>query len=94
MRLTGQGDTEQIKQYKERLHIALSAAKICIFEVDLPRQLYTFFENAEIIFGVSGEKILRSRSAFWSRKSTVGRSADIFPIRTMKRSSPRPLPVC
>ena len=59
MRLTGQSDTEQIEPYKERLHIALSAAKICIFEVDLTRQLYTFFENSEAIFGVTGEKILR-----------------------------------
>lgn len=49
----------EIEQYKERLHIALRAAKICIFEVDLPRQLYTFFENAEAIFGVSGERILQ-----------------------------------
>lgn len=64
MRLTGQSNTEQIEPYKERLHIALSAAKICIFEVDLPRQLYTFFENAEIIFGVSGEKILRDVQPF------------------------------
>lgn len=50
---------DEIKQYKERLRIALTAAKICIFEVDLPHQLYTYFENAEVIFGVSGEKILR-----------------------------------
>lgn len=32
--------------------------------MDLPRQLYTFFENAEIIFGVSGEKILRDVQPF------------------------------
>lgn len=50
---------DEIKQYKERLQIALKAAKICIFEVDLLRQLYTFFENAEVIFGISGEKILK-----------------------------------
>lgn len=46
-------------QYRQRLRIALCAAKICVFEVDLPRQLYTFFENAEVIFGVSGEQILK-----------------------------------
>lgn len=49
---------DELRQYKERLHIALTAAKICVFEVDLTRQLYTFFENAEAIFGVSDETIL------------------------------------
>lgn len=53
---TEQNGAKEIEQYKERLRIALSAAKICIFEVDLARQLYTFFENAEIIFGVSRRK--------------------------------------
>lgn len=48
----------ELKNYKERLSIALKASHICIFEVDLRRQLYTFFENSEDIFGVSGEKIL------------------------------------
>lgn len=48
----------ELTQYKERLYVALKAAKICVFEVDLKRQLYTFFENAEDIFGVSGERIL------------------------------------
>lgn len=55
---------DEIKQYKERLRIALSAAKICIFEVDLQRQLYTFFENAEVIFGVSGDVILKEVQPF------------------------------
>ena len=45
--------------YKQRLRIALKTARICVFEVDLSRQLYTFFENAEDIFGVSGDTILR-----------------------------------
>lgn len=49
---------DEINQYKERLRIALKAAKVCIFEVDLLRQLYTYFENAEVIFGVSGDDIL------------------------------------
>ena len=48
----------EVEKYKERLNIALKAAKICVFEVDLTRQLYTFFENAEDIFGVSGSVIL------------------------------------
>lgn len=54
----------EIKLYKERLRIALKAAKICIFEVDLLRQLYTYFENAEVIFGVSGEDILKDVQPF------------------------------
>ena len=49
----------ELTQYKERLHVALTAAKICIFEVDIQKQLYTYFENAEVIFGVSGESILK-----------------------------------
>lgn len=54
----------ETKQYKQRLHTALKAAKICVFEVDLNRQLYTFFENSEDIFGVPGEKILRDVQPF------------------------------
>ncbi len=50
---------EEANQFKKRLTIALKAAKICVFEVDLLRQLYTFFENAEDIFGVSGDTILQ-----------------------------------
>lgn len=49
---------DEINLFKERLTIALKAAKICVFEVDLVRQLYTFFENSEDIFGVSGDTIL------------------------------------
>lgn len=45
--------------FKERLTIALKAAKICVFEVDLTQQLYTFFENSEAIFGVAGDVILK-----------------------------------
>lgn len=56
----GMDEMDELKQYKERLHIALTSAKICIFEVDLIRQLYTFFENAEAIFGVSDETILNA----------------------------------
>lgn len=55
---------EEAKEYKERLRIALKAAKICVFEVDLTQQLYTFFENAEDIFGVSGEAILNDVRPF------------------------------
>lgn len=53
-------------EYKSRLLVALKAARICIFEVDLENQLYTFFENAEDIFGVSDEDILSNARAFSS----------------------------
>lgn len=55
---------DELKQYKERLRIALNAAKISIFEVDLSQQLYTFFENAEVIFGVPGDVILQEVQPF------------------------------
>lgn len=48
----------ELLKYKERFKIALKAANICVFEVDLTKQRYTFFENAEDIFGISGEIIL------------------------------------
>lgn len=54
-------DREQAKElinYKKRLQVTVRAAGVCIFEVDINKQLYTYFENSEAIFGVSGEKIL------------------------------------
>lgn len=54
----------EIKQYKERLSIALRAARICVFEVDLKQQLYTFFDNSEAIFGVLGDSILEDVRPF------------------------------
>lgn len=48
----------QLEDYKVRLDIALKAANVCVFEVDLPNQLYTVFENSQAIFGVDGETIL------------------------------------
>ncbi len=45
--------------FKQRLTIALKAAKICVFEVDLTQQLYTFFQNSEDIFGVAEDIILK-----------------------------------
>ena len=48
----------------ERLSIALKAAQICGVEVDIPEQRYTFFENAEMIYGKSGETILQELEPF------------------------------
>lgn len=53
-----------MSQDQERLRLALKAAKICAFEVDLRQQRYTFFKNAEDIFGVPGEKILEEVRPF------------------------------
>lgn len=44
--------------YRRRMQIALEASNTCIFEVDLIKQKYVFFENAESIFEKSGEEIL------------------------------------
>lgn len=54
----------ELVTYKQRLTLALKSAKICVFEVDLVRQMYTCFENSEDIFGVPGDKILRQVQAF------------------------------
>lgn len=55
----GGADRSAAEVYKERLQTAVRAAGVCVYEMDLGRQIYTFFENAEVIFGVSGEEILR-----------------------------------
>ena len=55
---------EELLSYKKRLSIALKVSKTCIFEVELVNQLYTVFENAEDIFGVSGESILKDVQPF------------------------------
>lgn len=57
-------DFQESKMYQARLSIALKAAKICVYEVDIVNQLYTFFENSEDIFGVSGDRILQDVQPF------------------------------
>lgn len=61
-----QGNTASFLEgrYRERLLIALKAAKMCVFEVDLIHQMYTFFENSEDIFGVCGDVILKDVARF------------------------------
>ena len=60
---TAQGLSEA-ELYQQRLKVALKAAKICVFEVDLQKQLYTFFANSEDIFGVAGDGILADVAPF------------------------------
>lgn len=55
---------EELAAYRERLRLALQAARICIFEVDIPGQRYTFFENAQAIYGKSGAQILQELEPF------------------------------
>lgn len=55
-----------LRNYKDRLSIALKIADISIFEVDLENQLYTFFENSESIFEKSGSDILSDVNAYHS----------------------------
>ena len=50
--------------YKERLQQALKTSHTCIFEVELQKQRYTFFENAEAIFGVSDDVILADVASY------------------------------
>ena len=54
----------ELLKNQERLHIALKASRACVFEVDIPGQLYTSFENAEDIFGIPGEQILKEVQPF------------------------------
>ena len=67
----------ELDQYRKRYLYALKAAHVCVFEVDLKRQLYTFFENAEDIFGVPGDCILEASFRLTSIKK---RSPNIFHI--------------
>ena len=52
------------RDYRERMLVALKAAGLCVYEVDIKAQKYTFFENAEAIYGKSGEQILAEVEAF------------------------------
>lgn len=54
----------EVDQYRMRLEMALKIANICIFEVDIIRQRYTFFANSEDIFGKSSEQILSEIDSF------------------------------
>ena len=65
MDITAQKNHEEaLRISEERFRIAIHLANDVIFEVDLPNQRYTYFENAEKIFGISGEQILKDVQAF------------------------------
>ena len=50
--------------YRERMLTALRAAGLCVYEVNVKDQRYTFFENAEAIYSKSGEQILKEVESF------------------------------
>lgn len=56
--------TLRLEQYVEQYRHVLRTARICVFEVDLIHQMYLSFENAEDIFGVPGDEILKDVYAY------------------------------
>ena len=87
---------EALTTCQERFHIALKAAQICVFEVDLTHQRYTFFENAEAIYGKSGAQILSEVHAFSALppEDTRPASPPILPIPTISFPSPVRFTLC
>ncbi|MEG1426215.1 MAG: diguanylate cyclase [Oscillospiraceae bacterium] len=57
---------EALRISEERFSMAINASSGTLFEVDLKKQVYTHFENAKRIFGVSAEKLLADTAAFSS----------------------------
>ena len=56
--------SNELEQYKKRLKLVLDATKICIFELNIDKQVYTYFENAEAIFNINPNKILNDIKPF------------------------------
>ncbi|MEG1417542.1 MAG: PAS domain S-box protein, partial [Oscillospiraceae bacterium] len=57
---------EELRMSEKRFSVAINASSGALFEVDLNKRMYTHFENAERIFGVSSEKLLADTRAFSS----------------------------
>ncbi|MEF9920079.1 MAG: diguanylate cyclase [Erysipelotrichaceae bacterium] len=55
---------EELKLSENRFSVAINASSGTLFEVDLKNKVYTHFENAERIFGVKGEVLLRETGKF------------------------------
>ena len=56
--------SNELEQYKKRLKLVLDATKICIFELNIDKQVYTYFENTEAIFNINPNKILNDIKPF------------------------------
>ncbi|MEG1496691.1 MAG: diguanylate cyclase [Clostridiales bacterium] len=57
---------EELRLSENRFSIAINASSGTLFEVDLKKQLFTHFENAERIFGVKNEKLISDTAVFAS----------------------------
>ncbi|MEG1527548.1 MAG: diguanylate cyclase [Clostridia bacterium] len=55
---------EELRLSQERFTVAINSSNGALFELDLKKQIYTHFENAERIFGVSAEKIFADTLAY------------------------------
>lgn len=54
----------EVEKFRERFGLVLRSTGTAVFELELESRRYTFFENAERIFGKSGEKILKDMQAY------------------------------
>ncbi|MEG2014920.1 MAG: diguanylate cyclase, partial [Clostridia bacterium] len=55
---------EELRASDNRFSVAINSSSGTLFEVDMKKQLYTHFENAERIFGVSTDKLLEDTFSF------------------------------
>ncbi|MEG0780865.1 MAG: cache domain-containing protein, partial [Oscillospiraceae bacterium] len=55
---------EELRLSEKRFSVAINASSGALFELDIRRQLYTHFENAQRIFGVDAETLLEDTRAF------------------------------
>ncbi|MEG0755278.1 MAG: diguanylate cyclase, partial [Oscillospiraceae bacterium] len=55
---------EALRLSENRFSLAINASSGALFEVDLKRQLYTHFENAERLFGAGSEDLMVATAAF------------------------------
>ncbi|MEG0252332.1 MAG: diguanylate cyclase [Christensenellaceae bacterium] len=54
----------KLRRSENRFSVAINASSGTLFEVDLRKQWYTHFENAERIFGIKAEKLLEDTRKF------------------------------
>ncbi|MEG1557568.1 MAG: diguanylate cyclase [Oscillospiraceae bacterium] len=57
---------QELRMSEKRFSVAINASSGTLFEVDLKKQMYTHFENAERIFGVSSQKLMADTRVFSS----------------------------
>ena len=55
---------QEFREYRERIRLALWAARICIFELNIEKYSYSFVENSEEIFGLTGAEIVEKVREF------------------------------